>query len=217
MHAFIKKQEFNYIRKCLFDLNNAFRNCVDSNIVETTKLITQDKILNFFNNLSDEEKEILDISKINEPLQIDSYLKDLDKYVYGMSNVTKNELVKVFKKEKKLKLPNLDIEDSKLVYLGWIDEATNKLLIVYNVDGKLLGMACRLTLNSPKGANVCTLCNHIGSENEVAFVSPICKPRSEDDYKSLGFHICLNSEECNERITSTEKLENILKTVNRIK
>lgn len=217
MHAFIKKQEFNYIRKCLFDLNNAFRNCVDSNIVETTKLITQDKILNFFNNLLDEEKEILDISKINEPLQIDSYLKDLDKYVYGMSNVTKNELVKVFKKEKKLKLPNLDIEDLKLVYLGWIDEATNKLLIVYNVDGKLLGMACRLTLNSPKGANVCTLCNHIGSENEVAFVSPICKPRSEDDYKSLGFHICLNSEECNERITSTEKLENILKTVNRIK
>lgn len=217
MNAFIKKQEFNYIKKCLFDLNNAFRNCVDSNIVETTKLITQDKILNFFNNLSDEEKEILDISKINEPLQIDSYLKDLDKYVYGMSNVTKNELTKVFKKEKKLKLPNLDIEDSKLVYLGWIDEATNKLLIVYNVDGKLLGMACRLTLNSPKGANVCTLCNHIGSENEVAFVSPICKPRSEDDYKSLGFHICLNSEECNERITSTEKLENILKTVNRIK
>ncbi|MCI9304182.1 FusB/FusC family EF-G-binding protein [Clostridium sp.] len=217
MNAFIKKQEFNYIKKCLFDLNNAFRNCVDSNIVETTKLITQDKILNFFNNLSDEEKEILDISKINEPLQIDSYLKDLDKYVYGMSNVTKNELTKVFKKEKKLKLPNLDIEDSKLVYLGWIDEATNKLLIVYNVDDKLLGMACRLTLNSPKGANVCTLCNHIGSENEVAFVSPICKPRSEDDYKSLGFHICLNSEECNERITYTEKLENILKTVNRIK
>lgn len=217
MNAFIKKQEFNYIRKCLFDLNNAFRNCVDSNIVETTKIITQDKILNFFNNLSDEEKEILDISKINEPLQIDSYLKDLDKYVYGMSNVTKNELTKVFKKEKKLKLPNLDIEDSKLVYLGWIDEATNKLLIVYNVDGKLLGMACRLTLNSPKGANVCTLCNHIGSENEVAFVSPICKPRSEDDYKSLGFHICLNSEECNERITSTENLENLLKTVNRIK
>lgn len=217
MNAFIKKQEFNYIRKCLFDLNNAFRNCVDSNIVETTKIITQDKILNFFNNLSDEEKEILDISKINEPLQIDSYLKDLDKYVYGMSNVTKNELTKVFKKEKKLKLPNLDIEDSKLVYLGWIDEATNKLLIVYNVDGKLLGMACRLTLNSPKGANVCTLCNHIGSENEVAFVSPICKPRSEDDYKSLGFHICLNSAECNERITSTENLENLLKTVNRIK
>ena len=83
--------------------------------------------------------------------------------------------------------------------------------------GKLLGMACRLTSPKPKNSNVCTLCNHIGSESEVVFVSPICKPRSEDDYKSLGFHICLNSAECNERITSTEKLEELLKTVNRIK
>ena len=48
MTSFIKKQQFNYIKKCLFDLNNAFRNCVDSNIVETTKIITQEKILSFF-------------------------------------------------------------------------------------------------------------------------------------------------------------------------
>lgn len=217
MTVFIKKQQFNYIKKCLFDLNNAFRNCVDSNIVETTKVIAQDKILAFFDNLSEEEKEILNISKITEPLHIDIYLKDLNQYVYGMPNITKNELTKIFKKEKKLKIPDLNIEDSKLVYLGWIDESTKKLLITYNMDGKLLGMACRLTSPKPKNSNVCTLCNHIGSESEVAFVSPICKPRSEDDYKSLGFHICLNSAECNERITSTEKLEELLKTVNRIK
>ena len=85
------------------------------------------------------------------------------------------------------------------------------------MDGKLLGMACRLTSPKPKSANVCTLCNHIASESEVAFVSPICKPKSEDDYKSLGFYVCLNSDKCNERITSTEKLEKLLKAVNRIK
>ena len=187
MAAFIKKQQFNYIKKCLSDLNNAFRNCVDSNIVETTKIIAQDKILAFFDNLSEEEKEILNISKITEPLHIDGYLKDLDQYVYGMPNITKSDLTKIFKKEKKLKIPDLNIQDSKLVYLGWIDEATKKLLITYNMDGKLLGMACRLTSPKPKSANVCTLCNHIASESEVAFVSPICKPKSEDDYKSLGF------------------------------
>lgn len=85
------------------------------------------------------------------------------------------------------------------------------------MNGKLLGMAWRLTSSKTKSSNICTLCNHIGSESEVAFVSPICKPRSEDDYKSLGFHISLNSTECNERIISTEKLEKLLKTVNRIK
>lgn len=216
MTSFIKKQQFNYIKKCLFDLNNAFRNCVDSTIVETTKIITQEKILAFFDNLSEEEKEILNISKITEPLHINVYLKDLDQYVYGMPNITRNELTKVFKKEKKLKIPTLNIEYSKLVYLGWIDESTRKLLIAYNMEGKLLGMACRLPNSTSNNTNICTICNHIGPESEVAFVSPICKPKNEDDYKSLGFHICLNSAECNERVTSTAKLEKLLKDVNRI-
>lgn len=217
MDTFIKKQEYNYIKKCLSDLNNAFRNCIDSNIVETTKICTQDKILSFFNNLSEEQKEILNISKITEPLHIPIYLKDLDQYVYGMPTVTGAEINKVFKKEKKLKLPDLSVQDSKLVYLGWIDESTRKLLITYNINDTLLGMACRLTSSKPNSANICTLCNHIGSENEVAFVSPICKPKNQDDYKSLGFYVCLNSSECNERITSTEKLENLIKNVNRLK
>ena len=205
MTSFIKKQQFNYIKKCLFDLNNAFRNCVDNNIVETTKVITQEKILSFFDNLSEEEKEILNISKITEPLHINVYLKDLDQYVYGMPNITRNELTKVFTDE-----VNIVLEDG-------IDESTRKLLITYNMEGKLLGMACRLPNSTSNNTNICTICNHIGSESEVAFVSPICKPRNEEDYKSLGFHICLNSVECNERITSTEKLEKLLKDVNRIK
>lgn len=217
MDTFIKKQEYNYIKNCLFDLNNAFRNCIDPNIVETTKICTQDKILSFFSNLSEEQKEILNISKITDPLDISTYLKDLNQYVYGMPTITGSEINKVFKKEKKLKLPDLSIQDSKLVYLGWIDESTRKLLITYNMDGKLLGMACRLTSSKRNSTNICTLCNHIGSESEVAFVSPICKPQSQDDYKSLGFYVCLNSLECNERITSTEKLEQLIKAVNRIK
>ena len=217
MDTFIKKQEYNYIKNCLFDLNNAFRNCIDPNIVENTKICTQDKILSFFSNLSEEQKEILNISKVTDPLDISTYLKDLNQYVYGMPTITGSEINKVFKKEKKLKLPDLSIQDSKLVYLGWINESTRKLLITYNMDGKLLGMACRLTSSKRNSTNICTLCNHIGSESEVAFVSPICKPQSQDDYKSLGFYVCLNSLECNERITSTEKLEQLIKAVNRIK
>lgn len=219
MNTFIKKHEFNYINKCLFDLNNAFRNCTDPNIIETTKSYIQNKIWNNFDNLSDEEKAILDITKITDPLHIDGYLKELDQYVYGMATITAAQIGKVFKKEKKLKLPDLSNEDSKLVYLGWIDPAIRKLLVIYNLDGKLLGMSCRLPDTNTTNTSICTLCNHIGPQSEVAFVSPICKTSSKslDAYKSLGFHICLDSEKCNERITSTKKLEQLLKEVNNIK
>lgn len=216
MTPFIKKETFNFIKKCLIDLNNSFLNCLDAKIVETTKFCTQDKILSCFTNLSADEKEILNIDKIIEPSHISTYLKNLEQYVYGMNEVTPLDITKIFKKEKKIKLPNINIKELKPVYLGWIDESTKKLFITYNMNGKLLGMACRLPNTNSKSTNICTLCNHIGSDNEVAFVSPICKPKNQDDYKSLGFHICLNSNECNERITSTEKLENLLKIVNRL-
>ncbi|MGL5577065.1 MAG: FusB/FusC family EF-G-binding protein [Sarcina sp.] len=218
MNTFIKKNKFNYINKCLFDLNNTFRNCTDPNIIEATKAYIQSKIWNKFENLNDEEKSILDITKITDPLHIDGYLKNLDQYVYGMENITSAQINKVFKKEKKLKLPDLSNQDSKLVYLGWIDPAIRKLLIIYNLDGKLFGMSCRLSTPTTSNANVCTLCNHVGDQNEVAFVSPICKTSSKnlDAYKSLGFHICLDSSECNKRITSTDKLEDLIKKVNNL-
>lgn len=205
--------------KRLFDLNNALKNCTDLNIIETTKGSVQDKILNTFIDLSEEERKILNIDKITIPLHIDNYLNELDQYVYGMSAITNGEINKLFKKEKKLKLPDVHSQDSKLVYLGWIDEAVRKLFVVYNMNDSFLGMACRLPKSSSNNTNICTLCNHIGPENEVAFVSPICKTSNTgiDAYKSIGFHICLDSSKCNERIISTEKLEGILATVNNIK
>lgn len=219
MNAFIKKHEFNYIKKCLFDLNNAFRTCVDPNIVETTKFYIQNKIWNIFDTINDDQKNILDISKITDPLHIDIYLKELDQYVYGIPNITANQISKVFKKEKKLKIPDLNNQNSKLVYLGWIDTSIKKLLIIYNLNGKLFGMSCRLTDSTNNNTNICSLCNHIGSQNEVGFVSPICKTSNTnlDAYKSLGFHICLDSEKCNSRITSTKKLEQLIEEVNNIK
>ena len=219
MKTFIKKHEYNYIRKCLNDLNNAFKGCVDINIIEATKAYIHEKILNIFSNLSEEEKELLDISKINDPLHIDTYLAELNEYVYGMPNITNAQISKLFKKEKKLKLPNLNAQDSKNVYLGWIDESIRKLFVAYNMNGKLIGMTCRLTNYSSNNTHLCALCNHVGRENEVAFVSAICKTANtgEGAYKSIGFDLCLDSEKCNERIASIEKLEKILKDVNNIK
>lgn len=219
MNAFIKKHEYNYIKKCLHDLNNAFKGCVDANIIEATKAYIHQKILIIFTNLSAEEEALLDISKIDDPLFIDKYLAELNKYVYGMPKITNAQISKLFKKEKKFKLPSQSAQDSKNVYLGWIDESIRKLFVAYNMNGTLIGMACRITNHSSNNTHICSLCNHVGRENEVAFVSPICKTSNagEGAYKSIGFDICLDSEKCNERIVSIEKLEKLIKNVNNIK
>lgn len=219
MKAFIKKHEYNYIRKRLHDLNNAFIGCVDIDIIEATKTYIREKILCLFTNLSEEEKELLDISRITNSFQIDIYLAELNEYVYGMPSITNSQIIKLFKKEKKFKLPNQNAQDSKNVYLGWIDESIRKLFVVYNMNDKLVGMACRITNNVSSSTHRCVLCNRVSTGSEVAFVSPLCKTANtgEGAYRSIGFDICLDSEMCNERISSTEKLEEILKDVNNIK
>ncbi len=215
----MKKHEYNYIRKCLDDLNNAFKGCVDINIIEATKAYIQEKILYIFTNLSEEEKELLNINKITDSSHLDRYLAELNQYVYGMPNITNAQISRLFKKEKKLKLPNLNAQDSKNVYLGWIDKSTRKLFVTYNMNDKLIGMACRITNHVSNNSHRCVLCNRIGGENEVAFVSPICKTSNtaEGAYRSIGFDMCLDSEKCNERIASIEMLEKLLKDVNNIK
>lgn len=219
MDTFIKKHEFNYIKKCLCDLDRAFKNCLDPNVIMADKAYIQNKILSKFDYLTPAQIEILDISKITSSIHIDPFSKGLDQYVYGINTITNAQINRVFKKEKKIKLPKSNAQDSKLVYLGWIDESIRKLFIVYNLDGKLVGMACRLPSIATNNTHMCTLCNHVGPEKEVAFVSPVCKtPSSNSDaYRSIGFHVCLDSAKCNERITSVEKLESLLKDVNNIK
>lgn len=219
MDAFIKKHEFNYIRKCLTDLSNAFTGCIDANIIDVTKAYTQEKILNIFSDLSEEQRSLLSIGNITNSSHIDAFLAELNDYVSGMPTITNSQLNKLFKKEKKLKLPDGNLYTSKKVYLGWVDEAVGKLFVAYNLNGKLVGMACRITNHTSGNAHRCVLCNRVGKEHEVAFVSPICKTANAGDgaYRSIGFNLCLDSEKCNERITATDKLEKILKDVNNIK
>jgi len=130
MKAFIKKHEYNYIRKRLYDLDNAFKVCLDPNIIEVTKAYKHQQILNIFTNLSEEEKELLDINKITTPVHIDKYLLELNEYVYGISNITNAQINRLFKKEKKLKLPSLNAQDPKNVYLGWIDKSIKNYLLL---------------------------------------------------------------------------------------
>lgn len=218
MKTFIKKHEYNYIKKSLSDLNNTFRTCIDIKTIETHRDSIHEKVLSLFTNLSEEEKALLDISKINDPLYIDKYLDELNEYVYGMPTITTAQINKLFKKEKKFKLPSPAALDSKKVYLGWVDESTRKLFLVYHMNGKPIGMVCRIPNCTSNNVHMCTFCNHVGGENEVTFVSPVCKTANAESggYRSIGFNICLDSQKCNERIASTEKLEKILKTVNNI-
>lgn len=105
MEPFIKNHEFNYIKRCMKDLNNSLVLCVDKDIIQANKLYINQKILDKFSNLSKEQKNLLDISKITEQYQIDFYLEKLLNYVYESPNITNAQINRLFKKEKNSNYP----------------------------------------------------------------------------------------------------------------
>lgn len=217
MTPFINKHHHNAIKKHTRDLHNAFRNCVDAQIIDATKMYLNQKILDLFPHATEEEKQLISILAIANQFQIEAYLSHLDEWVCGMPKVTSNQLKKLFRREKKLRLPKLS-SDNKNVYFGWVDETARRLYIAYFLQDKLVGMACRISSSNSSNTRSCTLCNHVGKVHEVAFVSPICKNKQgqKGAYRSIGFNICLDSQGCNQRITNTEKLEKLLKNVNNL-
>lgn len=209
MDAFIKKYQFNYIEKLMKQLENTFISCVDIEMIKASRAMIQEKIYFIFNELDEEKRELLSVEKIEGILQISRYIKKITPYVCGMPEVSKAQIRKLFKKEKKMKFPKLEnIEFSSLTYLGWRNLASNKLYIVYSMNDKLVGLTCRTISVKARGTNMCALCKRGGTSKDVGFVSVVSK--SSEKYKSLGFYVCMDSKKCNERITSISKLEEII-------
>lgn len=58
--------------------------------------------------------------------------------------------------------------------------------------------------------NICSFCNRFG---KVAFISTITKAKKSnnpDYYKAIGNYICLDSAECNKKITNVAYLTTFL-------
>lgn len=216
MKNFIRKHEYNFIKKKLTTYKSTLKYCSDQNIINVTKLLYNEEIRSLFTNLTEEETQIVNIELLDTVEKVDFFLNKLKDHITGLEPITNQEIKKLFKKEKKLRLPKQDSWDDDLVYLSWTDESTKKLYIVYRLDNQLIGMVCRLQSESTGSSRVCKFCNYPGDSSEVAFVSPVCKGNSASEYRSIGFTVCLDSQRCNDRMTSTKILESILKDVNNI-
>lgn len=194
-------------------MQHACSNGADPKVIEAVEASVQSKILEAFPGISESQKEVVDkVLNLRKTEDSQHYLNSLEPYLKEFTPVSGKQINKLFPKNKKLKMPNIDVIDFRLIsYLGWVDIATNKLFLVYYLNGQLVGIQGRFT---PANKGICFLCNGIG---DVALFSAITKSKpanaSPDYYKAIGNYLCVDSQACNKRITEMTTLENFLKEV----
>jgi hypothetical protein len=211
---FIRNHQYNFIAKQAGNLQQALRSIADLRVLESVRTGTEAKIVELFPNASDAQRQLLEeVSALKTTEDFQRYLKGLESYLTEFPQITKNQIQKLFPKNKKLKLPDLTAIDHRFVtYLGWNDAATNKLYIVYPSNGQFIGVEGRFTPTNKK--SYCFLCNRY---EELALFSAVTKKRpanaSPDYYKAVGNYLCLNSHDCNKNMTDTSALEKFIETV----
>ncbi|ANC76369.1 elongation factor G-binding protein [Fictibacillus phosphorivorans] len=210
---FIRNHQYNLIKNQVLHLQRACNNGADSKVIEAVQHSAQSKILESFTELDESQKNLIEgLEPLRKSEEFQKYLQSLEPFLEEFSTTTNKQIMKLFPKVKKLKVPDLNaIDFRKISYLGWVDIGTNKMFIVYHLDGKLVGVAGRYT---PSNKGICFLCNGI---TDVALFSAITKSKpanaSPDYYKAIGHYICTDSHECNKRISNVGTLEKFIQDV----
>ncbi|MDF2859651.1 MAG: elongation factor G-binding protein [Neobacillus sp.] len=209
---FIRNHQYNEIKKQIGQLQSACNSVSDLKVVEVVRNDTEVKIGGLFSDATDRQKQLVgNLEQLQTTADFQRYLQSLEPYLAEeYAHVTDNQLKKLFPKHKKLKIPDLNgITYRFATYLGWTDIAANKLFIVFDLNGKLIGIEGKYTPTNKKG--VCFLCNR---HAEVALFTAETKWKpvgaSPDYYRAIGNYLCVNSEACNKNITNVEALEKFI-------
>ncbi|MCQ6562772.1 FusB/FusC family EF-G-binding protein [Paenibacillus mendelii] len=209
---FIRNHQYNEIKKQIGQLQRACNTVSDLKVVLAVRNDTEAKLSGLFPDATDGQKQLLgNLEQLQTTTDFQRYLHSLEPYlVEEYAHVTDNQLKKLFPKHKKLKVPDLKGNHDRFVtYLGWTDIASNKLFIVYDLNGKLIGIEGKYTPTNKKG--VCFVCNR---HAEVALFTAVTKWKpagvSPDYYRAIGNYLCVNSEVCNKNITDVDVLEKFI-------
>lgn len=122
----------------------------------------------------------------------------LERYVEDFEMPSLSQVQKVFRKVKKVKIPNENDIDLKVTsYLGWNDIASNRKYIIFkNSEDRFDGIYGELSPNQVKG--FCKICNQ--ESNVSLFLNKTKHNKSDGTYTKKGDYICNDSAKCNQNL-----------------
>lgn len=209
---FIRNHQYNLIKKQADFLQNTLRSVADRRVLETVRYRASTVITEAFLDLTKDQKMLLEqISTFETAYDFQKYLSSLESYLEPFPPITLKQIQKLFPKNKKLKVPDLQSIDYRFItYLSWVDISTNRLFLIYPIKGQFVGVEGRITPMNKKG--YCLFCNR---HHELAFFTVRTKPAnaSPDNISAFGQYVCMDNQECNASITDPGALEKFIYTV----
>ncbi|RSK26042.1 elongation factor G-binding protein [Bacillus sp. HMF5848] len=210
MEAFMRSDQFHFIKQQTQNLINAHSSANDKAVLQAVKAMALERAIQLFPELSAEQRDLLNnIVHVKAKEDAEVYLGELKPFVIPFQSISEKTLQKLFPKVKKLKMPSLGVYDLKEIsYLAWDDKGTFKRYLIAHYNDKLVGLHGIFTPAIQK--SICTICN---KHTPVGLFSVETKGQILDTYTSRGNYICQDSMACNMHVTSLEKVQEFVETL----
>ncbi|MFZ4453148.1 FusB/FusC family EF-G-binding protein [Salibacterium aidingense] len=210
---FIRNHHLNVIKNQGRYIQHCFRDVEDSNVMQAVKGQAADHVKDAFSALKEEEAAVIEpISEVTTSIGVEAFIGSVYPYVQPFPSLDKEQVRQLFPHHKKMQLPDLEAVDfSQRTYLGWNDPGHRKKFIVYELDGKLIGLEGRYTPS--KKRDYCFFCQELMPVTLVSFETNDTDEGNPEFYRAIGQHICIDSGQCNKNITDVSRLEHFVRRV----
>lgn len=198
---FFTVADVRLIEKQVNKILSAYMTSKDPHIINTVRGLATAELRE---NLTVVDETILsEVETISETIGAELFINSLKAYTVPFKAISEKELQKLFRKEKKLRLPNLErVNWYGISYLSWLDVSTHRQYIVIEKEDEYIGLRGVVKLQKPiKG--VCAICNQ---HSDVHLFTATVKGQA-DAYTSYSNYICDNVESCNSNVSNYTKLE----------
>ncbi|WP_303753236.1 FusB/FusC family EF-G-binding protein [Enterococcus sp. S86.2] len=200
----LEPYQFFALAKDIDDLINVYQSVNDKQTVNAVQALTTEKINTILPE--DSEKKAALVQFILNPhltkAAAERYLNELKEQVTPFVAPSAKQVEKVFRKTKKLRLPNFDAMDLKEhTYIGWNDPGQQQKFMLYYENGALKGLKGNFSSNILK--NVCSICH---KTSEVALFLATTKKGGDGTYTKRGNYICVDSDKCNHQLYDKQQL-----------
>lgn len=201
MTPFLTVAEVRLIEQQLMKIVNAKASSKDANILATVRELAIATLNEKLPVGEDKEMLLKAAEAVEDRLDVTLFMENLNVYTIPFKAISEKGIEKLFKKEKKLKLPKLNEMNWKgISYLSWQDIGTHRQYIIIEREGQFTGLKGTVSEANTKG--ICAICNE---HSDVHLFTAKVKGQA-DAYKSYSQYICNDVEKCNHRVKDYERL-----------
>ncbi|MGM0218910.1 FusB/FusC family EF-G-binding protein [Enterococcus sp. AZ126] len=207
----IQPYQFNFIRKQANILLQAHLSVNDKNTIKTLQAVVMEKINEQFGADKDQLQPLFEgfLEAATSKPKLEQYLAGLKEAVSPFDPPSKQQLTKLFKKTKKLKIPEWETIDLRdYTFYSWNDSGKQQKFIIASIDGQLVGVSGTISPTTQKG--ICPICHET---SEVSMFLSKVKESGDGMYTKRGNYICYDSEVCNHNIERRDELEAFIQNV----